>query len=104
MHPYNSAFFLPVGRPAISMATKPEVEQQLSDALRELSKYTDPKGPQFGFDVYVRELRKGLAVDRKERPQLWQEVTGIGRQLVDTCTPIAHKLINSAKNFQAQLG
>ena len=86
------------------MATNAELKQQVSDLERELSKYTDPKGPQFGFDVYVRELRKGLAVDRKERPQLWQEVTGIGRQLVDTCTPIAHKLINSAKNFQAQLG
>ena len=104
MHLYNSAFFLPVGRPAISMATKPEVEKQLSEALRELSKYTDPNGPQLGILFYVREVHKGLAVDRKERPLFWQEVAGVGRQLVDTCTPIAHKLITSAKNFQAQLG
>ena len=104
MHPYNSAFFLPVGRPAISMATNAELKQQVSDLERELSKYTDPKGPQFGVDVYWRELRKGLAVDRKERPQLWREAADIGSQLVDTCTPIAHKLINSVKSFQAQLG
>ena len=86
------------------MATNAELKQQVSDLERELSKYTDPKGPQFGVDVYWRELRKGLAVDRKERPLFWQEVTGVGRQLVDTCKPTAHKLINSAKNFQAQLG
>ncbi len=104
MHPYNSAFFLPVGRPAISMATNAELKQENSDLKRELSKYTDPNGPQLGFLFYMRELHKGFAADRKERPLLWQEVTGVGRQLVDTCKPTAHKLINSAKNFQAQLG
>ena len=104
MHPYNSAFFLPVGRPAISMATNAELKQENSDLKRELSKYKDPNGPQLGPLFYLRELYKGFAVDRKERPLLWQEVTGVGRQLVDTCKPTAHKLINSAKNFQAQLG
>ena len=86
------------------MATNAELKQQVSDLERELSKYKDPNGPQLGILFYIREVHKGLAVDRKERPLFWQEVTGVGRQLVDTCKPTAHKLITSAKNFQAQLG
>ena len=58
---------------------------------------------QMPFMGYVIEFRKGLKVDRKERPLFWSQVNNLAKETLDVCQPYGKKLVVAYQNVRAQL-
>jgi len=110
---YNGAFFTPVNDRnslvANTISKKPvnaevinDLKAQIASLQEELRILKDPQR-RLEFADYWHQLQIGLAVDSKERPEFFQDVSNAAKVGLENCKPVVKEIGNAYNTWRDKL-
>ncbi len=79
-----------------------DLKAQVASLQEELQTYKDPQR-RLQFPDYWRELQRGLAVDSKERPEFFKDVSNAAKAGLENCKPVVKEIGNAYNTWRDKL-